>query len=153
MSLQLPAPDDVRALAQLLREHDLSELSLEDASGTAPRRLVLRRALYAAPTATPPASSTLAPLETMTGANEIENVLAEAPAPMIVASPVVGVFRACEPAIETGAIVKIGQVLGFVESLKVPSEVRAPVAGKVENVGCEPGQGVEYGQALFEIAA
>jgi acetyl-CoA carboxylase biotin carboxyl carrier protein len=68
-----------------------------------------------------------------------------------VTSPGVGLFRKSEPPLEIGASVKKGQVLGAVEALRVPSEVRSPRDGMLRAILAEDGQGVEFGQALFEI--
>jgi acetyl-CoA carboxylase biotin carboxyl carrier protein len=43
------------------------------------------------------------------------------------------------------------QVVGVVESLKVPNEVRLTNGGIIENVLVEDGQGVEFGQPLLEL--
>jgi biotin carboxyl carrier protein len=41
--------------------------------------------------------------------------------------------------------------LGSVESLKIPNDVLCPADGRVLSVLVEEGQGVEWGQVLFDI--
>ena len=76
---------------------------------------------------------------------------AEAPAAILVAAPCVGVFHAAKDALEVGSATRRKQLLGVVESLKVPNEIYAPAAGVVAQIWVGDGQGVEWGQPLFEI--
>lgn len=164
--LSLPSAEDVRALARLLREAELSEIAWEDTSGAHAQKLILRRSLLA--TAQGGASTgqieivgsgqplTAEPLAAVTaGAEGIESVSSQpaitALPALTVASPVVGIFQSATPPLEVGATLKAGQILGYVESMRVPNEVRTTSAGVLSAVLCLPGQGVEYGQLLFEI--
>ena len=166
----LPSAEDVRALAQLLQDAELSEVAWEDTSGAHTRRVVLRRTLLAAPVAAVSTSEVMDDAYALTGeplasvmvgavtvgANGIESVAVQPAATALpaltVASPVVGIFQPAKPPVEVGASVKTGQIVGYVESMRVPNEVRAPSAGVLSALLCLPGQGVEYGQLLFEIA-
>jgi acetyl-CoA carboxylase biotin carboxyl carrier protein len=56
------------------------------------------------------------------------------------------------PLVEVGALVKLGQVLGQIDTMRLLSDCRAPVAGTLLQVLVEEGQPVEYGQPLFELA-
>ena len=148
MSLSL---ETVRAVARLLHETDLSEIEIDTGSAAdsvnsddensvdpdhiAPQRvrLQLRRGyspvVAHAPAATP---------------TRVEE-RAETVTPPITSSAV-GVFYA---SCEVGAPVKKNQILGRVEALKIPHEVRAQSAGHVVAILVEDGQGVEYGQELI----
>lgn len=66
-----------------------------------------------------------------------------------VSATAVGMFRRSQPPLKIGDSVILGQVVGIVESLKIPNEVIAPVAGEVTEILAEEGQAVEYGQSLF----
>jgi hypothetical protein len=50
-----------------------------------------------------------------------------------------------------GQEVQAGDGLGSVDVLGIAHDVSAPISGIVSNVLAEPGQAVEYGQALAEI--
>ena len=130
-------------MAQLLRETDLGELSFEARKGA---RLTLKRA-----------PKTVAPTSQIVVAASLETPALEThSAPdtdlILVAAPCVGVFHAAAEAVEVGSPLKKKQLLGTVESLKVPNEIYAPSAGVVAQCHVSDGQGVEWGQPLFEVA-
>ena len=141
----------MREIAQLLSQSDLGEVSFEAGKG---QRLTLKRqpkfvgvAVPAAPLAE---NSALAAMVPETGdAPAADATVSEA---ILIASPCVGVFHAAKDAIEVGSPVKAKQVVGQVESLKVPNDLLAPATGVVAQMWVSNGQGVEWGQPLFEIA-
>jgi acetyl-CoA carboxylase biotin carboxyl carrier protein len=141
--------DTVRAIARLLEENDLAEIALEtnpplDGS-TEAFRLTLQRA--AKPQATRRAPS---PKPAMGTAPSAENTPAASTSPtQTVDSNVVGLFRTLPHAVVVGSEVRGGQVLGVVEALKVPNDIKAPKAGRIVEVLIEDGGIVEFGQPLF----
>ncbi len=146
--------DSIREIAQLLRESELGEICLETTDeNDAPARLRLKRAgvtIQAAPPAPAPVPVASAPASA--GVAE-EAVPGESggPASFEITSHAVGVFRDAKVPVQVGDVVKPRQVLGSVESLRVPNEIVAPSAGKVLAVSAQHGQGIEYGQTLFVI--
>ena len=68
----------------------------------------------------------------------------------VLRAPAVGYFVAAEGLAE-GYVVVAGAVVGHIEMLGVPHEVRADSPGTVRRLAVESGQAVEYGQALVEI--
>jgi biotin carboxyl carrier protein len=48
-------------------------------------------------------------------------------------------------------MVRVGQVVGSIETLNVLNEVESTVAGRVVEVKAEEGQAVEYGQPLIAV--
>jgi acetyl-CoA carboxylase biotin carboxyl carrier protein len=73
-----------------------------------------------------------------------------------VKSPIVGTFyRApspqADPFVETGSVVRKGQVLCIVEAMKLMNEIESDVDGEVVNILVANGQPVEYGEALFHL--
>ena len=142
----------MREIAQLLTESDLGEVSLEFGSG--PKITLKRKPKPNFVGVAPPA-----PDQTATESDEIA-VATETPATLnissdgnaiLVASPCVGVFHAAKEAVEVGSVVRPKQLVGMVESLKVPNEVYASTAGVIAQIWVSDGQGVEWGQPLFEI--
>lgn len=135
--------ETVREVARIAGETQLGEITLESAGA----RLVVKRAvapiLMAAPVAT---EAFVDEAET-----SIETAITPLSAPTLVSSPCVGVFRAAGLDIEAGTRVKAKSLLGVVESLKVPNEIHATLPGTVSGVLVADGQGVEWGQPLFEI--
>jgi acetyl-CoA carboxylase biotin carboxyl carrier protein len=51
-----------------------------------------------------------------------------------------------------GERVKAGQVLAQIDTMRLLSDCKAPVAGTLSSLLVENGQPVEYGQPLFEIS-
>jgi acetyl-CoA carboxylase biotin carboxyl carrier protein len=157
----------VRDVARLLHETELSEITIEDVDTQTgePFRVVLKRSAKAA-TAAPSQRRQPRPVSTQTteeasaaksesgagqpaaSAAEIEEPISTAVA---VTSTAVGLFRTSSPPLQVGDSVKRNQVVGVVESLKIPNEVQAPLSGRVDALLAEDGQGIEYGQTLLTI--
>lgn len=145
--------ETVRAVARLLDEGHLSEIIVEstaEASEQPAQRLVVRREVAVLPeslsAATPDLSAMLGETpdsSTSEADSKTQNIT--------VGSPTVGFFRHGAKPIGEGATVSAGQTLGIVESLKVPSDVTTPVAGRVVEILASEGQGVGFGQPLFII--
>lgn len=74
-------------------------------------------------------------------------------AELTITSPMVGIFHPATPAVQPGWSIKVGQVVGAIESMKLLSDVRAERAGIVKAVLVEQGMAVEFGQPLFELRA
>ncbi|MCX5741912.1 MAG: acetyl-CoA carboxylase biotin carboxyl carrier protein [Proteobacteria bacterium] len=146
-----------RGLAELVSEHNLSELILDTKEVT----LTLRRGGVVVSGPQP----MMAPAQ---GQHLQHHATAFAQAPVaapaapvddkahIVTSPFVGTFyRKPNPDspsyVSQGATVTKGQVLCIVEAMKLMNEIEADVAGTVTAILVEDGQSVEYGQPLFKI--
>jgi acetyl-CoA carboxylase biotin carboxyl carrier protein len=74
----------------------------------------------------------------------------------VVTSPIVGTFYAApapdrDPYIQVGSVVKKGDVLFIIESMKLMNEVTSDHAGTVSEILVENAQGVEYGQPILCI--
>jgi len=148
----------IKALAELLRENDLTELQVkrdyaEDDSlnvrvsrqmMAAPVAAVAAAPAVAAPAASAPAAAAAAP--------------ASAPAdpaqdPGAVTSPIVGTaYLSPEPGasafISVGDTVSEGQTLLIVEAMKTMNQIPSPKAGKVKRILIEDGAAVEFGAPL-----
>ncbi|HEX8236654.1 MAG TPA: biotin/lipoyl-containing protein [Abditibacteriaceae bacterium] len=158
----------VRDVARLLRETELSEITVEDVDAETgePFRVALKRSTQAPALAassqqrTIRATSTQDPAATArldgdagTSQPPATAAIAEEPSPTAVAvtSTAVGLFRQASPPLQVGDTVQQAQVVAIVESLKIPNEITAPLSGRVENILVEDGQGIEYGQTLLTI--
>lgn len=138
----------MREIAQLLTESDLGEISFEAAQG---QRLTIKRQpkFVAVPSAASVAD--VVALEIAADSATEKSATEGESAALVITSPCVGVFHAAKEAIEVGLLVKAKQLIGTVESLKVPNELYAPADGVVAQMWVSDGQGVEWGQPLFEI--
>lgn len=148
----------VRDLARLLNESGLHEIAVETRSpDQSPLRITVRGALpqtFASALGTP-VSTEVALSAVETGADEaIEIEVADVepqPVFMTVPATAVGLFRPAATPLQIGDLVKKGQVVGAVESMKIPNEVAASTNGRVVEILVEEGQGVEYGQPLLML--
>lgn len=141
--------EQLKRLVQLLDQTDVSELELKRTSeGT---RLLLRKSnvqesngLHAEPTSA--------------GSSDLEQLsqeLVETPKHYIKAHLVGTFHRWAKPRggslVAVGDHVKIGQLVGTIESLNVINEVESTIAGRVTEILVQEGQPVEYGQHLIML--
>jgi acetyl-CoA carboxylase biotin carboxyl carrier protein len=159
-NLKKPAAFDVKtveALAVLMTQHDLSEISLRDG----PQHLRLRRGaapvLVPAPiplgplTAPAPASSPAKPAESAPSA------LAATKSNLIeIKSETVGTFYSQPkpgepPYVKLGDRVTPTKAVGLVEVMKTYNELQAGCTGIIREILVEDSQSVEFGQVLFRV--
>ena len=152
----------VRGLASVVRDENLSELSL-DQDGLRIHLRSTRAALLAPPQSQlvmQPAQSTWVGEEASgsgEGAFEDEAVAESPEADLVpIVSPMVGVFyRAKSPDepnfVEIGDRVEIGQVIGLVEAMKTFNEITSEVEGEVVTIVAQNTQLVETGAPLILI--
>ena len=165
--------EQLKQILDLVREHDLSELEIEqdglrvkvrkDAAGglvvhpvggsaahvAAP---VAGRAAPAVPGATPATISATSSASPPSPPADAESDIELA----VVKSPIVGTFyRSPEPGapsfVDIGTSVKKGQVLCIIEAMKLMNEIDSEYDGEIVNVYVESGQPVQYGERLFAI--
>ncbi len=145
----------IRALAELLRENDLTELQVKRDYGDDNSLNV--RVSRATPAAAVMPASLPAPaaVSMPSPAPMPEGGTAEDPAehPGAVTSPMVGtVYMQPEPGapsfISVGASVAEGDTLLIVEAMKTMNHIPAPRAGTVKRILIEDGAAVEYGTPL-----
>ena len=149
----------IQALAELLRENDLTELEVmreygeDDSLNVRVSRAAPQQVTYAAPAAYAPAPA---------AAPAAPAAAAPAPAqdpaslPGAVTSPMVGtVYMQAEPGapafVSVGAQVKEGDTLLIIEAMKTMNHIPAPKGGTVKRILVEDGAAVEYGAPLMII--
>ncbi|MEM0935669.1 MAG: acetyl-CoA carboxylase biotin carboxyl carrier protein [Pseudomonadota bacterium] len=152
----------IRALAELLRDNDLTELQVKREYGddNALNVRVSRQVNIAPPAPLPqaplphaaPAPPAAAPLEPA-AAEVVED---PAQLPGAVTSPMVGtVYLAPEPGapafVSVGDSIAEGQTLLIVEAMKTMNQIPAPKAGKVARILVENGAPVEFGAPLMIV--
>ena len=149
----------IKALAELLRENDLTELTVkrdyaedDSLSVTVSRATALAPApsavQVAAPAAAPAAAPTPAPAAAPAAAEEDP-----AADPGAVTSPMVGtVYLQAEPGapsfIKVGQQVSEGETLLIVEAMKTMNQIPAPRDGTVKRILVDDGAAVEFGAPL-----
>lgn len=153
----------IKALAELLRENDLTELQVkreygeEDSLNVRVSRVtqtVAAPVQIAAPSHAPAA----APVAVPTAASAAAPAPAEDPAshPGAVTSPMVGtVYLQAEPGaapfVSVGASVSEGDTLLIVEAMKTMNHIHAPKSGTVKRILVGDGDAVEFGTPLVIV--
>ncbi|EEW25514.1 acetyl-CoA carboxylase biotin carboxyl carrier protein [Rhodobacter ferrooxidans] len=150
----------IKALAELLNQNDLTELSVKRDYGiddSLEVRVVKQATVVAAPVAMPAPVALPAPT-TVAAAAPAAPVLSEDPAqhPGAVTSPMVGTaYLSAEPGaspfVTIGAIVTEGQTVLIIEAMKTMNHIPAPRAGTVKRILIADGNPVEYGAPLMII--
>jgi acetyl-CoA carboxylase biotin carboxyl carrier protein len=148
----------IRRLVELMKEHDLTEIDIQQGEV----RIQLRRAGAAA-----------GPVSVLPGPGIRAEAYQSAPAPArpaaeslpetpseshlaIIKSPMVGTFYSA-PDPDSPPYVKIGDHVGpettvcIVEAMKVFNQIPAEVSGKILTMLVQNGESVEYGQPLFKV--
>ncbi|GHO43082.1 acetyl-CoA carboxylase, biotin carboxyl carrier protein [Ktedonospora formicarum] len=139
---------DLEALEHLVKVLDKSDVSeIEVKHSETGTRLVLRKAKAGEGVASGVTLSVSEPGETEAAPTRSSHT---------VTAPLVGIFHTWvkpkgKALVAVGDKVKVGQLLGSIQSLNVLYEVEATVAGRVHEILLEDGRPVEYGQALMTL--
>ncbi|WP_417728054.1 acetyl-CoA carboxylase biotin carboxyl carrier protein [Roseovarius sp.] len=151
----------IKALAELLNENDLTELSVKREYGDADTLnvRVSRRNETVTPHYAPPAAPAPGPAYTPApSAVAAATPAAEDPAshPGAVTSPMVGtVYMQAEPGapafVSVGTQVSEGDTLLIIEAMKTMNHIPATRGGTVKRILIEDGAAVEYGAPLMII--
>lgn len=144
----------IEKLAQIIKEQDLTEISLEDGEQaiTIRKDVILSSApavSVSAPVAAPVAA---APAKTEVAQTIQEEKKAGTP----ITSPMVGTFYMApspdaEPFVSVGKTVKQGDVVCIIEAMKMMNEIKSELSGKITEICVEDGQPVEFGQTLMYV--
>jgi acetyl-CoA carboxylase biotin carboxyl carrier protein len=141
--------DKVRRLAEIVVEHGLTELTVEEDGVTitvkAESAAVFSQipVQYHNPAPSPVNAASTPPAASGRASNAIP-----------LESPMVGVFYHSPapedpPFVHVGDIVHVGQPIGLIEAMKVYSEVPAEASGRVIEIAAENGALVQQGQPLY----
>jgi len=136
--------DEIKALIDLLKNTDISEIEIErEGVKVRLRRQKLQHSIEV--------------VGKMPQVSDEPAVEPEDTSHLVtVTSPIVGTFYSApspdaEPFVEVGSKVKVGQVLCIIEAMKLMNEIESEAEGTVVRILVENGQSVEYGEPLFLI--
>ena len=159
-------PAAIRALAQILKDTDLTEIELVEKDSRirvarklpAPVQMAWQGPAQGQAYAPAMPAAVAAPAVVAQTAAQLaaEESLDLARHPGLVASPMVGVaYLSPEPGqpafVTLGSKVAQGQTLLLIEAMKTFNQIKAPKAGTVTRILIEPGTPVEYGEPLMVI--
>jgi len=157
----------VKKLIEMLEESSLAEIEIRE--GEESIRISRASSVGAAHMVTATAGTTPAAIPAASAASAPAAVPAPASAPATpavpaaaipsghtVTSPMVGTFYrspspGAQPFVELGSEVKVGDVLGIIEAMKMMNQIESDKAGVVKAILKENGQPVEFGEPLFII--
>jgi len=145
-------PSQVRELADLLSENNLTEIEVTDGE----RKIRVRREPAPVSAVPAPAAAALAPQPMMAPPMHAEPAIGDVVGETV-KSPMVGTaYLSPEPGappfVSVGDAVKAGDTLLIVEAMKVMNPITAPHGGIIKQLLVEPGQPVEFDQPLVVIA-
>lgn len=151
--------DTVRALADIVTEKNLGEITIETGEYT-----ITVKGQKCPPPAPMPMPVPMPMGMPAAPAPAAAPAVAEAAAPAapaeksgnIVKAPIVGTFYAAAspdepPYVKVGDTVKKGQVLMIIESMKLMNEVQSEFDGVVQEIYAANGDAVEYDQPIMRI--
>lgn len=146
----------IKALAELLNENDLSEVSVKRDYGENDSLNVKVSKLSAQPAPMHYAPAAMAPAPATAPAPKAEAPADPALHPGAVTSPMVGTaYLAAEPGasnfVSIGAQVSEGDTLMIIEAMKTMNHIPAPRAGIVKRILISDGSPVEFGAPLMII--
>jgi acetyl-CoA carboxylase biotin carboxyl carrier protein len=147
----------IRALAELLRENDLTELQVKrdygenDSLNVRVSRQTHVVTHVAAPAAAPMGAPVAAAMPAPAAAALPEDPAAH---PGVVTSPMVGTVYlqpepGAQPFVSVGQTVKEGDTLLIIEAMKTMNQIPAPRSGTVKRILIEDGAPAEYGAPLM----
>ena len=126
--------DLVRHALAAARRHGYAEVELGEGEATFSARLARLPKPKAAP------ASTSAELSAPKAPSEIKATL-------------VGYYREAKEPLAVGRTIRKGDSVGSIEALGIVTDVTSKVEGEIVEVLVEPGQPVEFGQALARVQA
>ena len=146
----------IKKLIDLLEESNLAELEIKEGEEVVRLSRVPKPAAAVA-AAPAPVAVAAAPVAAVAPAVVAAPVATAIPAGNTVKAPMVGTFYSSAtpgtPAfVSIGQQVKVGDVLGVIEAMKMFNQVEAEVAGTVQAILVENGQSVEFDEPMFVIA-
>lgn len=139
----------VEKLSKVLKENELTEISLEDGDCA----ITIRKDVIVAPAAVAAAPSVQ---NSVSAAKTADTAKTEEKKGTPIVSPMVGTFYTspspdAKPFVTVGQTIKQGDKVCIIEAMKLMNEIESEVAGKVIEICVQDGQPVEFGQVLMYV--
>ena len=144
--------DYIEKLSKVLKENELTEISLEDGDSA----ITIRKDVIVAPAAVAAAPVQTAAPSSAPATQSAESPKAEVKKETPIVSPMVGTFYSApspdsKPFVEIGQTISKGDKVCIIEAMKLMNEIESEVSGKVVELCVQDGQPVEFGQVLMYI--
>lgn len=150
----------ISQIADIMRDHGLSRVRVEEPDGSAVELecggIAPAPAAPATPAPAPSAPAPAAPASPAPAPAPADDAPMDMSHATAVRAPMVGVFYAApspgaEPFVHVGSKVKKGETLCVIEAMKVMNEVTAEADGEIVDICVKDGDLVEYGCCLMKI--
>lgn len=150
----------ISQIADIMRDHGLSRVRVEEPDGSAVELecggVAPAPAAPATPVPAPSAPAPAAPAAPAPAPAPADDAPMDMSHATAVCAPMVGVFYAApspgaEPFVHVGSKVKKGETLCVIEAMKVMNEVTAEADGEIVDICVKDGDLVEYGCCLMKI--
>ena len=150
--------DRIRQIVELMEQHELSEVDLQQGDAKIKLNRGSATPVYAAPAAVAAPLPSAAPVANAPAADSRSGDASavDTAATVTINSPMVGTFYA-RPNPEAEAFVKVGTMVNddtvvcIIEAMKVFNEIPAECRGKIVEVLAEDQQPVDFGKPLFRV--
>ena len=147
--------DYIEKLAKIIKEQDLTEISLEDGEQAITLRKDVVVASAPAVVASAPVAAPAA-VASAPAATPVQETKEEKKSGTPITSPMVGTFYMAPspdsaPFVSVGGSVKQGDVVCIIEAMKMMNEIKSEITGKIVEICVEDGQPVEFGQVLMYV--
>ncbi len=141
--------DYIEKLSKVLKDNELTEISLEDGDCA----ITIRKDVIVAPTAIS-AAQVSAPAASASKAAEAHSEAEKKGTPIV--SPMVGTFYTspspdAKPFVTVGQSINKGDKVCIIEAMKLMNEIEAEISGKIVEICVQDGQPVEFGQVLMYV--
>ena len=142
----------IRTLIELMREHDIAEVDLEQGD----QRIRLARGNQAVTYTVPPAPPATAATASTSAGSPSPEPAADPPNIAFIKAPGVGTFYS-RPNPKAEAFVKVGDdvepetTVCIVEAMKVFNEIQAEIRGKIVAILADDEEAVDFGKPLFKV--
>ena len=140
----------IEKLAKLIKENQLTELSVKDGEQTVTLKKEVGKAVEVAQVM----PQIQKPQPVQQKEEKVETSVKKSD--KVIKSPMVGTFykapaAGAPPFVEVGGLVAQGEVVCIIEAMKLMNEIESDFSGKIVEICVEDGQPVEYGQPLMYI--
>ncbi len=143
--------DRIRRLVELMKEHDLGEVDLQQDEQRIRLTRTSQQVQMAMPVAAhaPVAAPPVASAQPAAPAADGEHIV-------IIKSPMVGTFYTkpnpnSKPFVEVGSVVQAETPVCMIEAMKVFNEIPAEIRGKIVAVLVQNEEAVDFGKPLFKV--
>jgi acetyl-CoA carboxylase biotin carboxyl carrier protein len=146
--------DRIRRLVELMKEHDLREVDLQEGEQKIRLSRGTKEVAYAAPMMAAPQQASHA---ASSGPAPSAGPAADAANVKTILSPMVGTFyakrdpKATDPFVKVGDQIEPSTIVCIIEAMKTFNEIPAEIRGKIVAVLVEDGDHVDTDKPLFKV--